>query len=104
MITFDTFAVGLEKAFEQYNRVIEDLQDPNMSLSPSELNAISVYLNRLDLVPSFLQEYAILNKTFANDSHSTEGLMEANQYFVQVLYGVASVSPCPEGTNTSNRE
>jgi hypothetical protein len=90
VITFDTFAVGLYKASDAFGVVMAAL-NTSTPLSPSELRHVSIYLNRLDIVPTFMPAYKELSDTFAENK--TEGLTMANQYFIQILYGVASVSP-----------
>jgi len=91
VITFDTFAQGLYKTTSAFSVVMADLQNTSMALSPEALRGISVYINRLDPVPDFMTAYKQLNATFNEDPNSVEGINAANQYFVQLLYGVATV-------------
>lgn len=87
----DTFAAGLGAAAQKYETVVFALVN-NDTVSANELSDTATYLNRLNLVPSFMQEYAILKKLYSDPDPPFDPLIATMQYYGTILTNVAQVN------------
>jgi hypothetical protein len=96
VVLLGTFSISLGTASDRYETVLESLVDGTV-LDERTLSATSIYLNRLNIVPSFMEEYYVLQWGFnqtLNPVNETgiDPLALSLQYYGQIVTALAAVS------------